>query len=82
MLSVELVRDKDCGKCNLKLSVDKPVDNVTVRLGPFPRSATQLKVRNNRREVGATLFASGDATWAWIQIGAIRDACLIQAQAT
>ena len=81
MLAMELTRDKDCNRCDCKLSVDKPVDNVTVRLGPFPRSATQLKVRNHRGDVGATLFASGDSRWAWVQIGALRDSCLIQAQA-
>ncbi len=81
MLAMELTRDKDCNRCDCKLSVDKPVDNVAVRLGPFPRSATQLKVRNHRGDVGATLFASGDSKWAWVRIGALRDSCFIQAQA-
>lgn len=80
MLAMELTRDKDCHRCDWKLSVDKPVDHVTVRLGPFPMAARQLTVRINRRDVRAALFASGDSKWAWVQIGAIRDSCLIQAQ--
>lgn len=81
MLAMELTRDKDCHRCDWRLSVDKPVDKVSVRLGPFSMSATQLKVRINRRDAAATLFVSGDSRWAWVQIGAIRDSCLIQAQA-
>ncbi len=36
MLSMELTRDKGCNKCDFKVSVDKPVDNVAIRVGPFP----------------------------------------------
>jgi hypothetical protein len=81
MLTMELTRDKDCNRCDLKLIVDKPVDNVTLRLGPFPSSATKLRVSINRRDLSASLFASGDAQWAWVHLGAIRNSRLIQAQA-
>ena len=81
MLSVELERDTDCKRCDLKISVDKPVDNVAVRLGPFPKATTQLTVKIGRSHANATLFESGDSKWAWVSIGAMRDARTIQAQA-
>jgi len=82
MLSMELTRDKGCNKCSFKISLDKPVDNVAIRVGPFPISATQLTVRNNRENARATLFVSGDSKWAWLRAGAIRGSCVIQSQAT
>jgi hypothetical protein len=81
MLSMELTRDKGCNKCSFKISLDKPVDNVAIRVGPFPISTTQLTVRNNRENASATLFVSGDSKWAWLRAGAIRDSCVIQSQA-
>ena len=49
MLSMELTRDKDCKKCDLKISVDKPIDNVAIRLGPFPIATQGLLLRITRR---------------------------------
>ncbi len=81
MLSMELERDNDCKRCDLKLSVDEPVDNVTVRLGPFRMAARQLTVRIDRSHADATLFESGDSKWSWVPIGTMRDSRTIQAQA-
>jgi len=80
MLSMELTRDKDGKKCDLKISVDKPVDNVAIRLGPFPLATQQLAIKNNKKNANAILFESGDSKWAWVRIGAIHDSCLIQSQ--
>ena len=80
MLSMELVRDKDCKRCEMKVSVDKPVDNVAIRLGPFPIATEQIAVRYRGENAGAKLFESGDSKWAWVRIGTMRDSCLIQAQ--
>ncbi len=82
MLSMEVTRDKGGKKCGFKISVNKPVDNVAIRVGPFPISSTQLTVRNNHENASATLFVSGDSKWAWLRAGAIRDSCVIQSQAT
>ena len=64
----------------LKISVDKPVDNVAIRLGPFPLATQQLAIKNNKKNANAILFESGDSKWAWVRIGAIHDSCLIQSQ--
>jgi hypothetical protein len=80
MLSMELTRDRDCKKCDLKISVNKLIDNVAIRLGPFPIATKQLVVKNNKKNAYAMLFESGDSKWAWVRIGAIHDSCLIQSQ--
>ena len=80
MLSMELTRDKDCGNFNLKISVNKPVDNVAIRLGPFPPGAKKLIVRDNHGQVSATPFESGDSKWAWVRIGAIHKSYRIRAR--
>jgi hypothetical protein len=80
MLSVELARDKDCNKFDFKISVDKPVDNVEIRLGPFPIAAKKHTIKNYKRNANAILFESGDSKWAWVRIGAIHDSCFIQSQ--
>ncbi len=80
ILSMDLARDKDCKTFNLKISVNKPVDSVAVRLGPFPLAAKQLVVKDNHGKVNAILFESGDSKWAWARLGAIHHLCLIQAR--
>ena len=81
MLSMDLTRDNNCKKCDFNLYADKPVDNLAIRLGPFPISIEQLAVKINRENTSATLFVSGDSKWAWLRAGAIRESCVIQSQA-
>lgn len=80
MLSIELTRDKDYKKCDLEISVDKPIDDVAIRLGPFPIATHKLAVKNNKKNANAILYESGDSKWAWLRLGAITDSCLIRAQ--
>jgi hypothetical protein len=80
MLSMELTRDNNCKKCDFNLYADKPVDDLAVRLGPFPLSAKQLSVENNRGGASATLFESGDSNWAWVRIGKMNKTCHIRAE--
>ena len=82
VLSMELVRDKDCKKCEINLSADKPIDNLAIRLGPFPISAKSVAVENNGKSEDATLFESGDSKWAWIRIGKMNESCHIRSQAS
>jgi len=82
VLSMELTRDNDCKKCDFNLYADKPVDDLAIRLGPFPISAKQLTVENNRENVSATLFESGDSKWAWVQISKMNKSCRIRSQAS
>lgn len=79
-LSMEVSRDRECTICDLKISVDKRVDRVDVRLGPFPKASRSLTVKNYRAATNAILFESGDSKWAWIHVGTIHDSCLIQSQ--
>jgi hypothetical protein len=79
-LSIDLSRDIDCTKMDLKLRADIPIDNVAVRLGPFPPDKRRLRVTLNQRNSGLSLSQSGDSNWGWVRIGAINEACLIQAQ--
>ena len=78
-LSMDLARDKNCVNFNLKISVNKPVDNVAIRLGPFPPGAKKLIVMGNHGKIIATPFDSGDSQWAWVRIGAILKSCRIRA---
>ncbi len=79
-LSIEVSRDRQCAKCDLKISVNKPVDRVEIRLGPFPKASRHLIVKRDRVDTKAILFDSGDSKWAWISAGTIHDSCLIQSQ--
>lgn len=81
MLSMELARDKDCKKCDLMITVDRSVDNVVIRLGPFPLAAKKLLTKVNRSAANAILFESGDSKWAWVRINAIHDSCQIESRA-
>jgi hypothetical protein len=80
MLSMELTRDSNYKKCDFNLYADKPVDDLAIRLGPFPISAKQLNVEINRENASATLFESGDSKWAWVRIGKMNKSCHIRAE--
>ncbi len=78
-LSMNLIRDKNCADFNLKISVNKPVDNAAIRLAPFPPGAKKLIVMDNQGKIIATPFDSGDSQWDWVRIGAILKSCRIRA---
>ena len=80
MLSMELTRDSDCKKCDFNVSADKPIDNLAIRLGPFPISEKGIKAENNGEYAVATLFESGDSKWAWIRVGKMNESCHIRSQ--
>jgi hypothetical protein len=82
MLSMKLTRDKDSKRCDLYLSADMPIDNVAIRLGPFPISTNRLTVENNSEHADAELFESGDSRWTWIGVGKMNKSCRIRSQAT
>lgn len=81
MVTMKLARDKKCKQFDLKISVDKPIDSVAIRLGPFPLATKQLMVKKGGVDTKVTLFQSGDSKWAWVDSSAIHDSCIIQARA-
>jgi len=80
MLSMELTRDKNCKRCDFYISADKPIDDLAIRLGPYPISATDLTVEMNSVHAEARLFESGDSKWTWIRIGKLNQSCRIRSQ--
>ena len=80
MLSLNLTCDKESQSFDLKILVDKPVDSLAFRVGPFPLATKQLKVKMDDKEINVKLFVSGDSKWAWVKRKDIRDSSHIQLQ--
>lgn len=67
-ISIRLRRDKQARKLDMEIGSEKPIGAVRLRLGPFPRDAKKLSVRQDERRTTHDLFAAGDSTWAWIEM--------------
>jgi|GEM_PF-393477 len=70
-LSSELRRDEAGRRFDFSIRTDKAVDNLQIRLGPFPRQSTTIDATVNGKSVSASLEAIGDSKWAWVRVGGV-----------
>lgn len=80
LLSLTVERNGHSKRCNVKLSFDMPIDNVALRLGPFPIDSRTVTVKVNRSLRSSTLFRSGDSKWIWVQLGPVCNLCVVESQ--
>jgi hypothetical protein len=57
----------------------QPVPNIAIRLGPFPRDTSTLRLRVDSQRHEAQSFVSGDSCWVWVR-GCSRTDGLIQTE--